>query len=325
MIDVSKLRRDQAVAALEVTENMLGTLCGCSAITKAGEGRALPFENAMVELLLTKWGSATDAAIESALSHLAANAGELLDSEIAAILQIMRDEIDSAFTAQVASELPPLVTGAYQKGKKDALKRFKINAIFGEFDDRAAEWLNDHHMYWVGNYYDKHVSSQMSSFVAEKMQQGLGRSEIGKELASFFEGYPGIGAKPESYWRGFAANGMNRTRNFGLIQGYQEIGITELVVRAIIDERTSPICREMNGKVISIEAAVAQRDRLMQAQNPEDVKVISPWPKLPDIKGKSGEEVAGQGVVMPPYHYHCRTTVEAVYSKDFVPVYSPAA
>jgi hypothetical protein len=48
---------------------------------------------------------------------------------------------------------------------------------------------------------------------------------------------------------------------------------------------------------------------LMAAQDPEDVKTIAPWPKLEDIKGKSSKELVAQGVIVPPYHFFCRTTL----------------
>jgi hypothetical protein len=58
-------------------------------------------------------------------------------------------------------------------------------------------------------------------------------------------------------------------------------------------------CREMNGKIIPVSRCVDQRDELMAAKDPEDVKTISPWVSAESIKGKS------IGSIM----YHIRETI----------------
>ena len=145
--------------------------------------------------------------------------------------------------------------------------------------------------------------------MAEGIKAGLGRTQVAEDLQKFFGDYPGVQNPPLSYWRGFAANGMNRTRQFGLLQSYEDVGITELEVLAVMDERTSAICKDMNGRIIPVSNGLAQRDLMMAAEDPEDVKTISPWPKLEDIKGKSTKNVLDQGVITPPYHFNCRTTL----------------
>ena len=68
-------------------------------------------------------------------------------------------------------------------------------------------------------------------------------------------------------------------------------------------------CREMNGRIIPVSRGIGQRDMLMAAEDPEDVKTISPWLSLDQIEGKSTKSVMDNGMIMPPYHFHCRTTV----------------
>ena len=70
-------------------------------------------------------------------------------------------------------------------------------------------------------------------------------------------------------------------------------------------------CRSLNGRVIPLNACVKQRDALMAAEDPEDVKRIAPWLPVQAIKGKRTSALIAQGIGMPPYHFHCRTTVVA--------------
>jgi len=298
------LTRDQAAAGLEIVDNLLGLVCGCETC-KAGEGKPIPGEKEMAELLLVEWGNGSKAAVKKATALLNAKTGELTKREMAALLKIIPKSLAAKFVTPVAKKLPEIMTRGYKKAKKS----LQAKMIWEEIDDEATAWLYEHHMYWIGNYYDKHVSEYLSNAVAEGMTEGLGREAIGNKLADFFDDYPGVRNKPLTYWRGFAANGMNRSRNFGLIQGYTDVGVKQLEVLAILDERTSAICRELNGRIIPVSRAAGQRDALMAAEDPEDVKTIAPWIPVEDVTGKSTRYIMDQGVIMPPYHFHCRTTV----------------
>ena len=96
-----------------------------------------------------------------------------------------------------------------------------------------------------------------------------------------------------------------------MIQAYDEVGVTKLQIVAVMDERTSAVCRQLNGRVIPVATAAGQRDLLMAAQDPEDVKTIAPWVPAKDLEGLSTKAINEQGVIMPPYHFHCRTQVVA--------------
>lgn len=309
---MSVLTRDQRIAALEVADNLCADLC-CYPIRKAGEGRVLPFENAVVELLLTEWGNASKKAVQEALNRLGDALGPVTARELSQIFMIIEGGIRTRFVEGSNNGMPKYIHGAYSKGKKDVFKAFKHKVSWSQVDDTAVEWLTDHHMYWIGNYYNRQVSDTLASVVAEGMEEGLGRKDIGEKIRGFFDedNYPGVGSKPEAYWRGLAANAMNRTRNFAMIQAYDEVGVTKLQIVAVMDERTSPVCRMLNGRVVLLSTAAGQRDMLMAADDPEDVKTISPWVPAKDLEGLSTKAITEKGVIMPPYHFHCRTQVVA--------------
>ena len=307
-LSTQDLTRDQAIAALDVVENTLGAICGCE-VCKSGEGKPLPFETELRELLLVEWADGTKEATRRALEIIKAGTGNLTKAEQKKLLKAVKKAIDDGFGKAVEGGLPEIVTAGYKKGKKDVVKRLSAEFVWEQIDKEATAWLHEHHMYWIGGYYDKQVSEFLSATIADGMSQGLGREAIGNQLTEFFEKYPGVKAKPAAYWRGMAANGMNRSRNFGMLQGWDEVGVKELEVLAVMDERTSSICREMNGRIIPVSRGIGQRDMLMAAEDPEDVKTISPWLSLDKIEGKSTKSIMDNGMIMPPYHFHCRTTV----------------
>ncbi len=300
--------RDSLIATLDIVDNTLGLLCGCE-FTKAGEGRVLPFETAMAERLLTGWGNGTQKAVQAAIKGLAARGGDLSQEEINAILAIMNAQIERGFVQPMTKQIPGLITNGYNKAKADIAYKLKRRLTFSALDSESIRWLQDHHLYWIRTYYNKHVSSQIADTIAQGMAEGLGRERIGDRLKDFFDKYPGVKAQPEAYWRGLAANGMNRSRNFGLISGYQQIGVRQLRIVAVMDERTSDICRELNGRVIPLSRAIEQRDALIAAEDPEDVKTIAPWLRADQLAGQSTSRIMDMGIGLPPYHFRCRTTV----------------
>lgn len=302
------LSLDQARAALNTVDEILGCVCDCE-IAKAGEGKPLPFENAMVELLLTEWGGATKSAVKEAIKKLNAGTGEMTAGDVNRILKLIDNGITARMTTSATAKLFELIKGAYSRGKRDVFKKFKKKVVFNQIDTDVISWLSDHHVYWIGNYYNKHVSEGVASVVQDAMSKGLGRKQTGAKLKEFFGKYSGVRHKPDHYWRGLAANAMSRSRNFGLVQSYVDLNVSELKVVSVMDERTSPICRKMNGTVIPVSKAIEQRDLMMAAEDPEDVKTIAPWPSVKTLEGLTDAQIIASGVCLPPYHFRCRTTV----------------
>ncbi len=310
-LNLAKATRDELVALDEATGNFLECTCGC-AIAKAGEGERLPFEESMAELLLSGWASASRGAVEVAIKRLAAQDGEITEKQISRVLALMGQQIDKKFVVPAARKLPEIFLGSYKLAKRGIYSSRTIRAKFDKFDDVAVEWLNDHHMYWIGKYYDRHLSADIAKVIREGIDEGLGRELIGDKLRDFFDGYPGVPSKPDHYWRGLAANGVNRSRQFGEVAAYEELAVPYLRIVAVRDERTSPICRNLDGQLIPSQAAIKQRNRLMLAASPDDVKEIAPWLKAEQVEDRSSEELVNMGIGMPPYHWYCRTTVVGV-------------
>ena len=307
------LTLDQAVIAKVVLDDFMLAALG-QPVAKAGEGDAVPGESVLRSLLYVEWGTGAEAAVEKALAKIAAGTGTVTETELASVMKLIDKTLATEFVDPVEGKLPAIMKRWYKKAKKGivAAAAADIAEVWQDVDNQVTAWLGEHHMYWVRNYYDKHLSDALAKHVTAGMSEGLGRSAIGDSLAEFFTDYPGVGHQPLSYWRGFAANGMNRTRQFGMTQAWQDIGVSELVVMAVMDERTSPICREMDGRIIPVQRCADQRDLLVAAEDPEDVKTIAPWlskKQLGELTGKSTKAFMNQGVVTPPYHFHCRTTL----------------
>ncbi|MDI7196322.1 hypothetical protein [Leptospira santarosai] len=115
-----------------------------------------------------------------------------------------------------------------------------------------------------------------------------------------------------------------RSRNFSRTLRFEQIGIKKLEVVAVMDDHTSYVCREMNGKTIEVRTCVQYVQEFLaddptrenfwkDRQNPSEAEL-----RKMDISSKSGDEITSfLRNKMPPYHAGgCRTTVTADFSVE---------
>lgn len=98
------------------------------------------------------------------------------------------------------------------------------------------------------------------------------------------------------------------------------LGIQKYRLNAQMDGRTSKYCRLINGKVFSVADATSSIHTILQAQDPEDLRVLQPWPKqdkasLANIQKMSADELVTLNLHIPPFHPKCRTMLDKL-AKD---------
>jgi SPP1 gp7 family putative phage head morphogenesis protein len=175
--------------------------------------------------------------------------------------------------------------------------------------------------------------------VTRGIASGLGRDDIGeqlaKELPDLWRG------KGKQYASTVAAVAVGRARRASELESYVEIGVDYLEVVAMLDERTTDICRAMDGQVIPVSDAKELSDRAAAVTNPDDIYKVNPFLQTkrnddgtkplgtrlgtqigtiersgvgrPDDRGRTsfnmaGGQFIGAKVGAPPYHFNCRST-----------------
>ena len=162
--------------------------------------------------------------------------------------------------------------------------------------------------------------------LADGLERGAGRVEIARDLREEFA----ASAIHDRYWQTVAAVHTNRARSFSSASSYLDAGVTRYEVQAVLDERTTPICEFMDGKIFEVGRAIDQFQAFEAADNLDQIKdQIMPFMRVKgnDIVLPSGSRVAEitadrgfarpmsdkslneEGIHMPPYHFGCRTTV----------------
>jgi len=109
---------------------------------------------------------------------------------------------------------------------------------------------------------------------------------------------------------------VNRSRTFSRSLRMEQVGITRVQILAIMDQRTSHICKSLNGKTVELKTVNAYINEFIS----DDPERAGFWndrknptveqAKALDLDNLTGDEVlAHLGHKAPPYHPRCRTTL----------------
>jgi len=128
--------------------------------------------------------------------------------------------------------------------------------------------------------------------------------------------------KVNDYFKGLSTTNLNFARNFGQVTAMEEAGIAQYRIVAIVDNRTTVICLQLNGQTFELRYALEHRDKMLKMESVEELKNYAPWHRDISEVGLSAdrnketptaqEVLAKAGMSLPPYHWLCRTEVHPV-------------
>jgi hypothetical protein len=185
-------------------------------------------------------------------------------------------------------------------------------------DTRAISTIARHDLVWIGDHTENELLPRLRRATTDVLSSGHSRARLAERLA---EDLGGIVDADKDYWSDLADHTVTKARSIGNVSGFVEAGIESVRVRAVLDGKTSRICREMNGRVIPVSHLVHQRDTILAAKTTNELKAAARW--YPSYMGKTADLPVNLG--LPPYHLRCRTDVFAVFSRDDVEVITGAS
>jgi SPP1 gp7 family putative phage head morphogenesis protein len=238
------------------------------------------------------------------------------------------------------------VVGA-TRGELRRRQGLALAADFNAVDRRVVAYARSSQTGFVRDAYGhRHeaFSAEARRLVAEGLAQGLGRDDLAADLARAAERH--LVGRSRPYWDLVASAFVGNARAYGQVSAYAEAGIERYVVRAVLDEVTTPMCRFLDGKTFAVRSALARFEQLERAPSSEAILAVRPWLREgPDPEGggsrlyvrrgservtvarvvRSGvgarddrgafagapdeQALAGFGLDLPPFHAHCRTNV----------------
>jgi SPP1 gp7 family putative phage head morphogenesis protein len=220
-----------------------------------------------------------------------------------------------------------------------------IAADFNALDRRIVSHLVSSEANFVRDEYGRRqvaLGLRAREVVAAGLEAGLGREDITRDLARVAGST--LTTRSPFYWEVVAGSFIGRGRSCAQLSAFAEAGIERYRIEAVLDERTTPVCRFLHGKVFSVGSGLRTFERV--ETNPSALKDITPWvregpnpetgrrelyvnrdgERLPvaevvrsgvgakddqgDFRAMRGnQELADLGLSFPPWHGLCRSSL----------------
>lgn len=253
--------------------------------------------------LLMGWDKQTRKEISKIISELKSG-GVFTKDDLQLINKWGRQLLGKDFGKGVRKALVEIQAQAYGLAAEQVVGS---NLSFQLVDQQALDWLEKHNVYWVRNHYDRQIQEKVTELGQKVIREGLSRRKATELFRDAFNNR--FQQESYRYWEGFANHCVTRSREFGRVAAYERAGVEEIVVDAVLDHRTSTICRHMNGRIIQVSDAVELRNKMLNAKTPEEVIEIAPFMRPGDVSGTPTADLKSKsaGFALPPYHYSCRS------------------
>ncbi len=246
----------------------------------------------------------SDRVTRAALAEVMARLDDAADD--AAALELLRGVDLAAVAGQAlsATDLNELNEALYLAGAVEGVSR-RLKFSLGLPDYRALDLIGRQNYFWLMEHYSTDVQHRFDGVLNQALAEGWRRSVLADTLQAHFADLKDLS---RSYFDGLADHTSHKLRELGRVAGYERAGITRVKVKAILDKRTSAICRALNGRIIEVAELSRQKEAILSAQSQEELKQAQPWL---DASQVAGDLPSGYG--LPPYHYRCRTTTVAYF------------
>lgn len=182
----------------------------------------------------------------------------------------------------------------------------KIAFSFDNIDKEAIDAMRKS-FYWMGREFNENLRKKLTGLIEKTFSGEIANDEIPKILKDEFGG---LVKANESYFKGVAEHISLQSQNISRVMQGRKYGVKYYKVVAVMDDRTSEICRSMNGRIIPAGHLEDQADKILSAKNMADKKAAAAW-RNNAYNGRSDKMDANFG--LPPYHFRCRTEVLPVW------------
>ena len=308
----------------------------------------------LATLLRSRASASDDAAVREAV--------EVLDVDWAATTAAQRRSL-VARALEASGRRTAAVPGAVQavfgdaatevvQATRDAARRgqgLSIGASFNALDRRIVRHLTTSQANYVRDEYGRRHEAfceRARQIVSDGLEAGIGREDLARDLESAARDI--ISGRDSFYWETVAGAFVSNGRSFAQLSAYAEAGIDRYLIEAVLDERTTEICRFLDGKTFTVATGLGTFERV--EAEPDLVQELTPWvreavdpasgrkvlfvergdQRVPlaevarsalgtrDDRGEfsralSERDMESLGISFPPYHGLCRsTTVPAI-------------
>ncbi|MCK9185625.1 MAG: minor capsid protein [Candidatus Cloacimonetes bacterium] len=244
---------------------------------------------------------------------------KLNDDLVQSIIDNSRHLLSQQLQDNVADQLGKINTIAYKTATLEFGTSIGLHAGTYNIAQKATvNKLTRQNLFWIGKHFGKDVDDKLVPLLDKALAEGYTRAQAADSLKDLFKNMN----RNQDYWKAFAENAMTRTRSIATVEAMELHGVAKAEIVAIMDDRTSPICQELHGRIIEVDKMITVKNQLLnlstEGRSSDEVKSeiqsIVPFLKDADVQAMgalSSSELqdAFPSVGLPPYHWKCRTTI----------------
>lgn len=207
-----------------------------------------------------------------------------MDKKIAKDVQpVLATGIDDMYRLTRQSQINQLFSQKRIKSKGDF-------SPFGARDEQVVDLLtrsqNVYVSHGVGNQI-KNFNARSKDVLSDALRQGMSQKQVQKELLKEFGG----NVASKEYWDVYSSAWLNKTRNWANLELFNEAGFEQYEILEAMDERTCPICLQMNGKTFSVRKQIGIMERVAENPDPDFLVEKTPWMTI--RTDEDGNKIAG--------------------------------
>ena len=191
-------------------------------------------------------------------------------------------------------------------------------ATFDLIDTRTLSYLRESDKTYLGKFItDPDTKQRLMDWIQKEFEKGdiplgqtKGQAQFLKQLAAQLQ---------LEEWKitRIVTTTTNKAQQYAAINYMSQAGVERYEVVAMIDNKTSDVCRAMDGKTFITATGRAKVVKVGKS-DPLDVPKVTPFvsavfENLDDLEDITGDELAAEyGIFSPPFHPHCRTQLVAI-------------
>lgn len=259
-----------------------------------------------IELFLANYSGEKKEILKKKLAEILSVATEEMD--ILLLKELLEDKISLLEIDMSMDELEALYIAMSKRVLKQLSKIIGKNISFS-FDSIDKEAINSMRkgFYWMGKEYNESLQIRLKEKIEKIFTGEIDLNDIPKVLKDEFGS---IIDADERYFKGVSDHIALQSANVARVTTGEKYGVEYYKVVAMMDSKTSEICRSMNGRIIPAKHLEKQAGNLLNAKSMADKKNAATW-QSKAYNGKSDKLASNFG--LPPYHFRCRTEVVPVW------------
>jgi SPP1 gp7 family putative phage head morphogenesis protein len=252
------------------------------------------------QMLEDAWQQKSADAVVDVYHFLMHNKGSITDKELEHLMQILDYYLGELLAEDLKMPMYNIALNTY----KLPYNELGVKFVFHKKNLEVLKWLKKTDNYFIRDFFNSQLSDKIKSSLIEIVSEGAPRTQAAARLRDTLTTQltpKTTTLNVRQYFGGVANNFITRARSSSQVQAYDEAGVTKYQISAVIDDRTSEICRQMDGKVFELEEGLKLRDKYISTPA-NKIKDTLGWVKPDNI-----DKTPKYKLSLPPYHFNCRT------------------